>query len=101
MNSYVIRSWIEEETIEKEMTIVKMLRDIRYDLDDMLFPDETLEWEDVWDYVNIIFEEIGMSSYLVEPCLQFIYERLDDEEEDTLDGDKRILEELKKLKLPE
>lgn len=101
MDSYVIRSWMGETTKQKDMTIVSIIREIRTDLTEMMFPDEELVWEDIWEYINLIFEEIGMSYYLVEPCIHFIYHHLDDLEEDTLAQDMRILEELKKLKLPE
>lgn len=101
MESIHITSPITKIEIKNDdMTIVSIIKELKQDFA-ALTEEERVDWNTIWELIQIIMTEVGFERYCIEPFIRDIYDRITLEKKDTLDHDKETLELLKTLELPE
>ena len=97
MDSFVLEGWCK---MKREDTIVPVVSAILSDYLEHCFEEEN-NWDHIWEYVQILLNELGYGSYLVEPCIREIFNRINTPAYQVSHIDKEQVNSLRQLVLPE
>lgn len=104
MESYKINTWLGSDKYRQEDgTIMDMLYELFRESQE--FNEEECEWEYIWEYITMIFGEIKLGEYCVEPFHKQIIDAYQENDlgmpSETYEENQETLARLKELKLPE